>query len=124
MRGGLTMANEYSPMPGYAIIIAGVVLAFISAVIPFYNAEQLNIGVLMAGLLPYMVYGFAVVLLRHPLTIITGLVLLFLHGWLVYHERFELNADYSSGMIYLVPIALALVLITLAAVALRQPWHK
>ena len=114
----------YTPAPGYAIIIAGIVLAFVSAIVPFYNADMLQVEVLTAGLLPYMIYGIAVVLLRHTFTTITGVVLLFLHAWLVVRERFELGAVYNDVMIYIVPIAFALLLIPLAVVALRQPWHQ
>lgn len=110
---------------GYAIIMAGLVLVFVSALVPFYNTGyQLKVDVLLAGLVPYLAYGIAVVLLQRWVTTVAGVVLLGAHAWLVVRERFIDNADYSNLMIYYVPIVLALLLIPLAIMALRQPWYE
>ena len=110
---------------GYAIIIAGLVLVFISALVPFYNSGyQLKVDVILAGLLPYLSYGIAVVLLHRRVTTVVGVVLLGAHAWLVVRERFIDNADYSDFMIYYVPIVLALLLIPLVIMALRQPCYE
>ncbi len=79
---------------------------------------------LLAGLLPYLTFGIAVVLLRRTVTTVVGVILLAAHAWLVIRERFIDSADYSDGMIYYVPIVLTLLLIPLVVMALRQPWHE
>lgn len=107
----------------YAIIAVGLCLAFLSAVVPHFTAGYtLMGGVLLAGLLPYLTYGLVVPLLRTALTAVAGIVLLGLHTALVVNERFVDGADYSDGMIYYGPLVLALAMLPLLAVGLRQPW--
>jgi hypothetical protein len=107
----------------YWIVLAGLLLAIISAIVPFYTAGyKLMYGVLLAGMLPYLVYGIAAALLRRGLMVATGLVLLTLHAWLVISERFLGGGDYSDGMIYSVPLLLALALLPLLVLVLRQPY--
>jgi len=115
---------ERTTAPGYGIILAGVVLAFASAVVPFHNAGyRLDNGVLIAGMLPYLLFGLPAVLVRGLLTLVTGLMVLATHAWLVARERFLDGADYGDGLIYLVPIVLTLALVPLIVVALRRRWH-
>ena len=105
------------------IIVAGLLLSFVSALVPFYTAGyKLLYWVMLAGLLPYLVYGVAAPLLRGGLVLVEGLVLLGLHTWLVIAERFIGAADYSDRMIYYVPLLLALVLLPLPVMALRKPY--
>jgi hypothetical protein len=109
---------------GYTILLVGLVLAFVSAVVPFYDAGyQLRTGVLLAGLLPYLLYGMALVLLPRTMTIAAGLLLLVVHAWLVIRERFIDHADYGDGMIYYLPVVLTLLLIPLLVKALHAPWR-
>ena len=114
----------YSKTFGYAVIAAGLVLSFASAVVPHYGHYKLMAGVLAIAVLPYVVYGIAVVFLKNTLAIAAGAVLLAIHAGLVIGERFSSTVDYSDGMIYVVPLALFLALMPLLVVALRQPWHQ
>jgi hypothetical protein len=114
--------TRYSPLPGYVLLCAGVAMAFISAVVPFYDdGYRLHVGVLLAGLVPYLVYVIPLVLLPRTLTLLAGIVLVAIHGWLVSAYRFSARLDYSDGMIFTIPMALALV--PLAVLALRKPWR-
>jgi hypothetical protein len=107
----------------YWIIVAGLLLALLSALVPHYQAGyKLMYGVLLSGMLPYLIYGIAAPLLRTGLILVAGLGLLTVHAWLVISERFIDGADYSDGMIYYVPLLLALVLLPLLVMALRKPY--
>lgn len=108
----------------YAVIAAGLVLAIVSSFVPYYDASyQLNAGILLAGLSPYLIYTIIAVLLRSMLTTVTGLIILALHSGLIFQLRFISTAE-CSVMIYYGPVALCVILIPLLVVALRQPWHK
>lgn len=107
----------------YAVIVVGLCLAFLAAVVPHFTAGYRVLGgVLLAGLLPYLAYGLVVPLLRTPLTTVAGIVVVGLHAALVVAERFVDGADYSDGSIYYGPLVLALALLPLLVLGLRQPW--
>jgi hypothetical protein len=111
--------------PGYAIIIIGLVLVCMSAVVPFYDdGYRLRATVLIAGLLPYLVYAIIVNLLQDNITIVAGILLLAAHIWLVWRERFVGSVDYSDGAIYYIPLVFTLLLLPLLFKALRRPWRK
>jgi len=117
--------TEQAKFTGYAVIIAGFVLVFVSAVVPFYTSGYRLLGaVLLAGVVPYLVYGLVVVMLRNMLSIIVGLSLLVVHLWLTIIERFTNSVDYSDGTIYYVPVVMAIALVPLLFLALRATWHK
>jgi len=108
----------------YAVIVLGVMLAAASAIQPFYDdGYHLRVGVLLSGLLPYLVYGIIVVMLQRPLTTVLGVVLLALHAWLVFSVRYTGNVNAGEGMLYTVPVLLTLALIPYGVIALRQPWR-
>ncbi len=112
-------------VPGYAIVVGGAMLALGAAVVPYYGAGyRLDSGVLIAGLLPYLVYAVAVALPRGPLTLVSGLAVLAVHTWAVVHERFAGRPDCSDGLICYVPLVLALVLLPLAFVGYRKSRHE
>jgi len=107
----------------YWVIVAGLLLSFVSAVVPFYSAGyKLLYGVMLAGLLPYLIYAIAAPLLNARLILAVGLALLGVHGWLVISDRFVGGADYSGGMIYYVPLLLALALVPLPVMVLRKSY--
>lgn len=117
--------NDSSPqwLP-YGVILLGCGLAFLSAVVPHYDTGYyLMTGVLLSGLLPYLVYALAAALMQGPLVLVGGLVILVLHGILVVNERVLGDAGYSSGMIHYVPLLLAILGLTLLWRALREPWR-
>lgn len=110
---------------GYGFIAAGLVLAFVSAIVPFYTSgHRLLFTVFLVGIMPYLAYGLVVALYQSALTTLTGVVLLALHGWFVINERFIGCADYSGGMIYIGPLLLTALLFPLLIRALLEPWHK
>jgi hypothetical protein len=114
-------ARSYANAPGYAFIIIGLALSLISAFVPHFEAGyRLALDVFVAGLLPYMVYGIAVPLMRGSLTTTAGLVIVVVHTWLVFNERIIGHADYSDGLIYYGPMLLALVALPLMVMALKK----
>lgn len=117
--------QSYAGGPGYWFIAYGLLLSCISAFVPFYEAGYtLMFSVLLAGLLPYLVYSVAVPLMRGSITTVVGIALVAAHTWLVINERFIGGADYSDGMIYYVPMALSVAVLPLAVAAFRRPWLK
>jgi len=108
----------------WTIMVCGVALAVAAAAMPFFDdGYHLQVGVLLTGLLPYLAYAIIAVLLRRPVTLVAGLVLLAAHAWLVLSERFSGAVNYSDGMIYYVPVLLTLALVPLWIMAMRQPWR-
>jgi uncharacterized membrane protein YGL010W len=118
-------SQNYTDTPGYLFILAGALLAAVSSFVPYFDAGfHLMTSVLIAGLIPYIVYSVAVVLMRGALTTLAGAAMVAVHAWLVVSERFAREVDYSDGMIYYVPILMAIVVLPLAIAALRQPWEN
>jgi hypothetical protein len=116
----LRLSNQF----GYGVIALGVVLSFLSAVVPFFTAgHQLLFGVFLAGVTPYLAYVLVVALLRRPVTNVAGAILVLFHGWLVISERYVGGADFSDRSIYYVPLIFTVLLIPLVVRALREPWH-
>jgi hypothetical protein len=105
------------------VIAAGVVLSFLSALVPFFAASyRLDYVVMFAGLLPYLVYGCAAPVLARGIAVASGLLLLLAHGALLIGARLGDAGDYSSGMLHYGPIVLAVLMLPLLVLALRQPY--
>ena len=114
-------AQSYTNAPGYMFLIIGLILSFISAFVPFFEAGyRLMTSVFIAGMFPYFVYGIAVPLSRSTMTTIAGLVIIIAHALLVFNERFIGKADYSNGMIYYVPIIIAVTVLPLVLAAIKK----
>jgi hypothetical protein len=92
-----------------------------SAFVPFYEAGyRLMISVLIAGMLPYIVYGIVVPLLQSTMTTIAGLVIVIAHVFLVINERLTGKVDYSDSVIYFGPIFIAVTILPLVMIAIRK----
>lgn len=105
------------------VIAAGVVLSFVSALAPFFAAGyKLDYVVLLAGLLPYLVYGSAAPVLARGIAVSSGLLLLLAHSALLIGVRGVDAAAYSSGMLHFVPILLAVLMLPLLVLAQRHPY--
>ena len=101
--------QSYANTPGYLFITIGLLLSLASALVPHFEAGyRLMISVFVSGMLPYMVYGIAVPVLRGTLTNISGLAIIIMHAWLVFNERFVGNGDYGDGRIYYGPMLITL----------------
>ena len=114
-------AQSYANTPGYLFIVIGLTLSLISALVPHFEAGyRLMLSVFVAGMLPYMIYGIAVPLLRSNLTTTVGLVIVIAHAWLVFNERIIGHADYSNGMIYYGPMLLAVLALPLIVTVFKR----
>ena len=117
-------SQSYANTPGYLFICCGLILSGISSFIPHFEAGyKLDAGILFTGMLPYLVYGIAVPLFRSTLTTINGAILVAVHTWLVFNQRFTENADYSDDMIYYIPLIMTIVVIPLVIIALKKSAH-
>ncbi|NOR43738.1 MAG: hypothetical protein GQ572_10415 [Gammaproteobacteria bacterium] len=114
-------AQIYANTPGYLFLIIGLILSFISAFVPFFEAGyKLMPSVLIAGFLPYFVYGMAVPLSHSTMTTMVGLVIVITHALLVLNERFIKNADYSDNVIYYGPIIIAVTVSPLVMIIIKR----
>ena len=114
-------AQSYANTPGYLFLIIGLTLSFISAFVPFFEAGyKLMTSVLITGMLPYFVYAIVVPLSRSTMTTMLGLVIVITHALLVFNERFIGNADYSDNIIYYGPIIIAVTVLPLVIIAIKN----
>lgn len=108
----------------YLLIILGVVLSFVAAVVPHYSgAYRLHLGVLVAHLIPYLIYAPAVARLSRRLTLGVGLLLVTAHGALVFHQRFMQAGDDAGLVVYLIPFVFSVLLLPLFVRAARPAWR-
>ena len=108
---------------GYLVIIIGVLLSFVSALVPHFDAGyRVLFLVFVTGMLPYTIYGIAVPLIRGPLVSAVGVLIVIAHTLLVFNQRFAGNIDYSDGLIYIGPIGIAVAAVPLAVLAMRRTW--
>ena len=111
-------AQSFANPAGWGIVLYGLGLACLAAMTPFFHAGYyLHTGVFIAGISPYLVYAIAVPLLPGAITTSAGLILISAHTGLVAAERFIDKADYSDGMIYAMPLLLAVLMVPLAIYA-------
>lgn len=114
-------SQSFSNPAGWGIILTGLALALVSAMTPHFGAGYLlKVDILLAGLLPYLVYSIAVPLLVGTVTTSVGIVLIALHTGLVISERFINGADYSDNMIYILPLIMSVAVLPLVVIALLK----
>ena len=116
-------SQHYTNRPGWIVILYGISLSFIAAFTPFFEAGYLfKLDILLAGLLPYMIYVIAVPLLPGATSTSVGIVLIAAHTTLVVAVRFF---GFSDGLIYIMPIIMAVLVMPLVIVALiKTDIHK
>ena len=106
---------------GDLLLLSGLGMAFVSALVPhYYTGYNLNIGVLAAGIAPWLVYGIVLQLMRTALPAVAGLALALLHAWLVLTQRFGETNPYSDNLIYSAPLIAALLLIPFAVLVIHR----
>ena len=115
--------EHYSNPAGWAILLYGGFLSFVSAFTPHFVAGyQFQLELLLAGFIPYLVYGIAVPLLPGRLTTAVGIVLAVLHTGLVVAVRL-LGA--GEALMNTVPVILAVLVVPLVVIALvKTDPHK
>lgn len=110
---------------GYLILAAGFALSFTAAVVPhFSGAHQMMFGVLVAHLVPYLVYAPAAFKLDDRAVQVAGSLLLMGHAALVIAMRFLHGGDYAGSMIVAVPLLAAVFLLPLLVRAAQTPWPE
>jgi len=120
-------SQHYANRPGWIIVIYGVFLSTIASFTSFYDAGYLfQANILLAGLLPYLVYVIAVALLPGTGTTTSGAVLAVTHTALVAAVHL-IEGIYT--LLYTLPMVMAVLLMPLAIIALiktdvRKDEHK
>ena len=109
---------------GNVLVVIGCALAFVSSFTPqLALGYYLEFGVLLVGLLPYLIYSIAVALYQSMLTIIYGIALVAVHAWLVINVNFIVDTANNDNLLYYGPIILTVALIPLFIMALRVPYR-
>ncbi|HSH28370.1 MAG TPA: hypothetical protein VK971_00560 [Thiohalobacter sp.] len=123
---------DVKPTPGYRvfaywILVAGAVLAFITGLVPQpVMGYELRVTVIVVGLVPYIVYGMAFPHLRGTALTVPGAILALIHAAVVLNQRFLNYNGYEDGLIYTVPLVLAVIMAGLVVWALltRNPMGR
>lgn len=117
------MTPSRDPRPAaYLIILFGLGLAAAAALVPFYHvAYLLEPGILLAVLMPFLLYGLFIESLRDSWLLATGLLLLAVNLVLVVFERYLRYDGYTDNLTYWVPTLAAVVVLPLAYRLGRRP---
>lgn len=110
------MPLTQDPRPAaYLIILFGLGLAAAASLVPFYHvAYLLEPGILLAVLMPFLLYGLFIESLRGSWLLATGLLLLAANLVLVAFERYLRYDGYTDGLIYWVPTLAAVLVLPIA----------
>ena len=110
------MTTTRDPRPAaYLIILLGLGLAAAASLVPFYHvAYLLEPGILLAELMPFLLYGLFIESLRGSWLLATGLLLLAANLVLVAFERYLRYDGYTDDLIYWVPTLAAVVVLPIA----------
>ncbi|QLQ02214.1 MAG: hypothetical protein HZY77_04530 [Thiobacillus sp.] len=110
------MTPTRDPRPAaYLIILLGLGLAAAASLVPFYHvAYLLEPGILLAVLMPFLLYGLFIESLRGSWLLATGLLLLAANLVLVAFERYLRYDGYTDDLIYWVPTLAAVLVLPIA----------
>jgi hypothetical protein len=88
----------------YLVVVLGAGLAAVTAVVPHYTAgHKLLFGVLLAGLLPYLIYGMLVQMESGWPALVAGAALLAIDLAVKLPERLRYDG-YADGAVYYAPL--------------------
>lgn len=105
----------------YFVILLGVMLSFACATVPhFTTGYTLHLGVLFAGLLPYLIYGMFINLIRGGSLLAIGVLLLGIDLAVKIPERFLDYDGYTSGAIYILSFIVSLLLMIVLGILARR----
>ena len=109
------MDNELDMRPvAYVIVVLGCVLSFATAVVPHFSAgHKLLVGVLIFGLIPYVVYGSLTEILSGWALVAPGVLILAVDAATRLPERWLAVEDFPSLAIYLAPLWLVFLVLPL-----------
>jgi len=110
------MTKTWSYRPAAALImLLALGEAGAASLVPFYNAGyELEYGVLLAVLMPFLLWGMFMQSLRASWTLATGLVLLAICLALLIPERYVHYNGYSDDLIYWLPTLAAAIVLPIA----------
>lgn len=106
--------RDYRPL-AYVIILLGLATAAAAALVPQYAIGfKLEIGVLLAMIAPFVVYGALSESLRGAALLLPGLVFLGVNVALLVYERMLHYDGYVGSPVYWLPMLTAAVVLPLA----------
>ena len=110
----MTQAHDHRPA-AYLIVLLGLGEAAAASLVPYYHVGYLlEPGILLAVLMPFLLYGLFIESLRGAWLLGSGLVLLAANLLFVAWERFLHYNDYADDRIYWVPTASAVIVLAIA----------
>lgn len=105
----------------YGVIALGALSSFAAALVPHYaTGYRLHLGVLFAGLLPWIVYAVFSDVVRGWGLLATGALLLGVQLGVVVPQRFLHYDGYAGGRIYYTAIIMTLVIVIVLGLAARR----
>jgi uncharacterized membrane protein len=118
------MTISLNKLISIAIVLLGCLLSFVSSFHDQYaEGYYIDFGVVMAGLVPYLIFGMAMYLREGVVTTMIGLVLLAVHLWMVYQQHFVIPGG-SDGLLLFGPPVLGILLLPLLIVAMRKGYAE
>ena len=110
----MTNIRIYRPAAALIMLLA-LGEAAAASLVPFYNAGyELESGVLLAVLMPFLLWGLFIQSLRASWTLGTGLLLLAICLALLIPERYLHYNGYSDDLIYWLPTLAAAIMLPIA----------
>jgi hypothetical protein len=77
-------------------------------------------NVVIAGILPYIVYAMAMPLCRSTMTSVLGVIIVIAHAFLIFNDHIIGKADYANGIIYYGPILIAVAVIPFVLITINS----
>jgi hypothetical protein len=115
------MRDSSSRVVAYSIVALGCMLAAAVAVVPFYSASYaLRFGVLMAGVLPYLVYAMFPTFVRGLALVMPGVIILAIDVAVKIPERFLRYDGFVDGLVFYVPLVSTLIVLPVAFAIVRR----
>lgn len=112
--------RDYRPI-AYVIILLGLATAAAAALVPQHAIGfKLEIGVLLALLTPFIVYGALSESLRGAALLLPGLILLAVNVALLVNERLLHYDGYAGSPVYWLPLLTAVVVLPIAYLMRRR----
>jgi len=122
--GGFIVNMSISNVINFAVVLLGCLLSFLSSFHDQYaEGFYIDVGVIMMGLVPYLIFGMSVYLRQGPLSTILGIVLLAVHMWMVYTQHFVFGGRADTLLLSGPPI-LGIILLPLLLSAMRKGYSE
>lgn len=108
----------------YFVVLTGCLLSFISSFHDQYaEGFYIDVGVIMMGLVPYLIFAMAVYIRQGIWSTIIGILLLAVHVWMVYIQHF-VSGGRADTLLLAGPPILGIILLPLLISAMRKGYTE